>query len=139
MGGLLRMDYDAAAADRCGEISAVQGVELIVIDNGAVIGLVPNLDAELVRAAAPSNSTVDGGEDEAVAAGIVHGAGAFVLRARAGNHQPLVAGAVEVEVGDLELKLGFARGHGGPLLIAGDKTEAGFARERGLGSASPVG
>ena len=73
MGGLLRMDYDAASADRCAGIRAVGSAQLIVIHSGAT-GPVPNLEAELVHAAAPSHSTVNGGENEAVTPGIVHGA-----------------------------------------------------------------
>ena len=103
------MNDNGPASNRRGRVSAVQSAKLIVI-NGRACGFVPNHDAELVHPAAALNVPVDGREDEGVVAGIVHGAGAFVLCARARNYQPIVAAAMEVEVGDLELKLGFARG-----------------------------
>src|SRR5437899_89666 len=107
------MDHDAAAANRRGWVRAVQSAKLIVI-NGRACAF-PNLDPELVHAAAALHIPVDGGEDEAVAPGVVHRAGTFVLSARARDHQPVVVAAMEIEVGDLELELGLARRYRGAL------------------------
>ena len=51
---------------------------------------------------------VRSGQQEAVVARAVDRAGALVLGPRAGDHQPLVGGAVEVQVAGLELELGLA-------------------------------
>ena len=49
----------------------------------------------------------------------------------------MVTGAVEVEVGNLELELGLACWGGGALLVFGDKAEVGLARQTRIGHVGP--
>jgi hypothetical protein len=76
-----------------------------------------DLDPELVGLVTTEQVAVDGGEQEAVVPGSIDRAAALVLRPRAGDHQPLVNLAVEVQVAGLELELRLARGDVGALLV----------------------
>ena len=62
----LFVDDDAPTGD-CGRgIIVDAGAHLIVIDHRIAVVLVPNLDAELVYAAASINVAIDGGQDEVI-------------------------------------------------------------------------
>ena len=61
--------YDDAPTGDCGRgIIVNTGAHLIVIDHRIAVVFIPNLDAELVYAAAAINVAIDGGQDEAVVA-----------------------------------------------------------------------
>jgi len=65
----------------------------------------------------PYSPSPDGSEHEPVLALAVDSADALELGLRPGDDQPLVTGAVEVQVGYLELELGCAPVIGGSLRI----------------------
>ena len=123
------MNDDAAAAEGGCRIRAVRCAELVVINDGIVVGLVPNFDAELVHATAAIDLAVDGREHEAVVASVVHGPGPFVLAFGSRDHQPFVAGAVEVKAGDLEFEFGLAIRDCHAFLVFGNEPEVRFARK----------
>src|SRR5438132_11799322 len=75
----LVVDDDLPASQHGRGICPVAGVELIVV-GGDARGLVPNLDAELIRAPASVDCVVHGREPEAEVARTVDRARALVLR-----------------------------------------------------------
>ena len=60
--------------------------------------------------------------------------GCRIIAAR--DDQPLVAGAVEVQIGHVELELGLASRHGGTLLVLRDEAEIGLALKIQVGHVS---
>ena len=73
------MDDDVAAADGRRRIGVIVRTHLVVVDDRIAVVLVPDLDAEEVHVGAGRQLRVDGGEHEAVVAGAVDGAHALVL------------------------------------------------------------
>src|SRR5438132_1926794 len=86
------VDHDVAIRDGRCRAAVVGLASLIVIDHQAG-GLVPNLDAEFVHAAAPLNRSVDRRQQEGVVTLAVDGAGSLVLSLRAAHDKPIVAAA----------------------------------------------
>src|SRR6266542_4004884 len=119
----LLVDHDRSAAERGGRDRRVRGAEHVVVHDGAG-RLVVDLDAELVDPAATADLAVGRGEDEAVAAHAVHHARALVLGLRAGDDEPVVRGAVEVEAGGLELELRVTGRDRAVLRVLRDEAEA---------------
>ena len=112
----LLVNGNAPALDRGGWFGRVGGAELIIIDL-CVAGRVPNLDPEFVRATTAVRLTVDGSEDEIVFSSAVEGAAALILGFGSGDDQPLVAGAVEIQIGDTKTELGLTSWYFRPLLV----------------------
>ena len=99
------MHDDAAAADWL--------IEAVVIDN-LLTNFVfrPDFDTEGVR------GVIAGPEHELVHALPIDGAQSFEPGiVAAGHHQPLVAAAVEIQVGCVELELGIADWYGCALFV----------------------
>src|SRR5207237_532088 len=116
-----------------GRRRGLRGARLGVVDDRVAGALVPDLDAELVHAARARLLAVQRRHQEAIAAGAVERARTLILRLGTGNHQPIVTGGVEVEVGGWELELGVALRHRGAWLVLGVEAEvrpAGEARVR---------
>src|SRR5947207_7499235 len=135
---LLRMNHDVPTGDRRARGGGVRGVraaarrDLVVVHDHAAVAVVPDLDPELVRAPAAVHGAVDGGQDEAVVAGVVDGARALVLGPGARHDEPVVDRAVEVQVADLELELRLARRYVRALLVLGYEPEVGASGEQGV-------
>src|SRR5262249_892485 len=127
------LDGDTTAAEHSGRIGIVGGAQLVVIDDGIALVLVPNLDAELVPAAAPGQLAIDGRELKAVVTGAVDAAQAFELGLGAADHEPIIARALEVETGLMEQELSMPRRHGGAVLVLGFESEGRLAGERRIG------
>lgn len=115
----LGVDDDASAAQLSARRSLIPGPHLVVVDDLAR-RLVPDLDAELIGATT-AHLTVDGGQHDAVAALSIDGAFTLVLGPGPGNSQPLVAGAVELQVAGLVLELRLSRRGLGALLVLNPK------------------
>ena len=126
------MNDDAAAAQHGRRISTVGRVHLVVVHQPAT-RVVPDAEAELVRAAAAVHLPINRRQHEAVIARIVDLAGAFVLRPRSGDHQPLIHRALEVQIARLELELGVAGWHAVAVLVLRDEAEVGFASQQQIG------
>ena len=99
------MNLDAAAAQRL----RVGGVDVVgsagdVVVHGGHRGLVPDADAELVGRAVIER------DEEAVRAAAVDRAAALVLRGRTADDEPVVRRGLEVEAGELELRVAGRRG-----------------------------
>src|SRR5581483_3220227 len=75
-------------------------------------------------------------EHKRVVAAAVDRAAALVLRARSGHDQPVVARAVEVETGRLELELSLAGRHARAVCVLRDEAEIGFAGQKRVGRVS---
>src|SRR5262249_62269095 len=118
------VSLDGAAAEGGGRSGRGRSAGLSVVDDGVILVLVPDLDAEQVRGDA---AVVLDGHQEAVVAGAVDGAGALVLGLVSGEYQPVVADGVEVEVGSRELELRVTRGHGRAGLVLGVEAEGRLA------------
>src|SRR6266496_5750047 len=96
-GHCLLVDHDTAATDslRVTSGNGIISAHLVVVDhNAAQVG---NLDSKTVWGA------VQGGYQEVVGSGPIDRTSALVLCQRSGNHQPLIVGAVEIKVRDLEI------------------------------------
>src|SRR3990170_385626 len=79
--------------------------------------------------AATRQLPVDRGEHERVARDAVDRAVALELALRTAAHEPVVRGAVEVQVRGLELELRLPGREGRALLVLRDEAEGGLARE----------
>ena len=86
--------------------------------------VIPDFDPESILPASSIDVPIDRRQQEFVASLAVDGAGPFVLRPSAGDNEPVVLIAVEVEVRRLELELGVARRHGCAFLILGNETKS---------------
>src|SRR5262245_19168694 len=105
---------DAASADYRRGVGCVGISHLVVVDNAAAA--THDLDAELVRTTPAGQGAVDGRQYETVAAGAVDDAGALVLGLGPPDHQPVVAGALEVQAGQFEIERSIAGRDVGPVL-----------------------
>ena len=94
-------------------------------------GATPNLDAEGV------GIVVVGRDLERVASLAVDRALSAELCLVTRHDQPLIAGAVEVQVASFELELRVPIGHVGALLVLRDESEAGLATHAHLGGIGP--
>jgi len=118
------VDDDTAFGNGHGWIGIVCGADLVVIHDTIAVVHVPDLEAELVKAATAINLTVNGRQHEAqVVRAVSDGALAFVLRRGTRDDQPLLTGRMEVEFACFELELGDSIGHVRALLILGNKAE----------------
>jgi hypothetical protein len=86
-------------------LGGVVGAHLVVVDHLAR-GPVPDLDAEPVGTPAAVHLPIGGRQQEAVIPGPVDRAPTFELGPGPGDHEPVVAGAVKVQVAGFELELG---------------------------------
>src|SRR6476620_9778997 len=100
----LFVDDNVPAAQRRRGIVVNARAHLVVIDHRIAIVLVPNLDAELVYAGTAVDLSINGCEHEAIVTGSVNCARTLVLRSSTSHHQPIIDGAVEVQILDLELE-----------------------------------
>ena len=91
------MNNDGSSFDYCGWIRIIRGAQHVIV-NHAACDFVPNLDSEFIQCA------IRGCQHKAVIACAVYRTRAFVLRLASGNHQPIIRGALEVQVGYLELE-----------------------------------
>src|SRR5215207_7198435 len=82
---LFRLDVDAAATQQRCWITRISQKQLVVVDDGAGVVQVPDLDTELVRATAAVLLAVDRGEQETVVPRAVDGADALELCLGAGH------------------------------------------------------
>ncbi len=112
---LLAVDNDAAATDRRRGTGGFRIANLVVINE--VVGGIRDLDPELVDASAPRDLTIVRSEQELEARNSVHRAFALVLGPGSGDHEPLIARALEIETGGLELELGVTGRDGCAFLI----------------------
>ena len=128
------MDDDATTADRSCRIGVISGSHIVIVDGRIAVVLVPDLYPEQVNIGARCQLVIDRGQHEPVGAFTVDSTGVLVLCFVMGNHQPVMAALVEVEVGDLELELGLANWYISPLLVFRDKTEVGLTGKRGISS-----
>src|SRR2546423_6928917 len=120
------MDDNAAATQglRVGAIKVVGTANDVVVNDTA---RPRNLDAKLIDSTSAIGIAIRCGEPEVVAACSVDCARAFVLRLRAGDDEPLVIGAMEVQVTSLELEFRLPRGNSCSVLILGDESIVRFA------------
>src|SRR5690349_10264014 len=104
---LLAVDDDASSAKlRAGGERRLVLTQLIVVDRFAA-DLVPDLDAERVWLLVAEIVAVLRGQNEPEGSGAVDYAAALVLRlGRAVDDEPVVVGALEVQVARLELEVG---------------------------------
>src|SRR5262249_27027239 len=72
-------------------------------------------------------------DQEAVVAGAVDGARTLVLRLIAVDHQPVVTGGFEIEVGGREVEIGVAARHRVALVVLGVESKGDLAGQRGIG------
>src|ERR1041385_368799 len=90
------MYNNAATRQRRGRTRTICGVHLIIV-NDLTSGLVPNLHAKLVYAATAASFSIDGCQHESVVSNPVNSTESFVLSFCAGDHQPLICRAVEIQ------------------------------------------
>jgi len=109
---------DVAASDRL--------IGAVVIHREAR-ALVPNLDSERVGGGPALAGTVFARQEESVVPAVVDRAGSLELRLRSCDDQPLIGGAVEVEVAGAECKLRLAGRDCRVLLVLRHEPEVGFA------------
>jgi len=126
------MDNDRTCTNDCRWICVIVCTNLVVVDDHITVILVPDLDPELVTTTATSNVTVNGGQEKPIVPSTVDRAGALKLSTCARDHQPLVAGAVEVQLSNSKSELRLTRWGVCPLLIFGDEAKRRLARERGI-------
>ncbi|MDP3879606.1 MAG: hypothetical protein Q8Q07_04790 [Dehalococcoidales bacterium] len=120
------MDDNATTGDGRRRVSVVAIVSLIVVDNIAA-SLVPNLDSELVYATPAIDLAVCGSEYEAVASSPINRPGTLVLSLYPSNNKPIIAGAVEIQIGHAELELGLPGWNIGTLLVLRNKAKGGLS------------
>ena len=125
---LLRLNVDAIATKHGSRGRSIAGVarDLVVVNNDITVVLIPDLDAELVDSTTAADLTVDRGDHEAVVAGTVDRAGALELGLGAGNDEPFVIFAVEVDVAGFELELCVFVRNGLALLVLRDEAKVGL-------------
>ena len=97
------MNHNTPARDSsCGVGIVATRAELVIVNHraiGAISVLHPDLDTEFIDSASSINVTVPGGEHEVVRTGdSLNGALALVLGFRPSYYEPLIEGAVEVQV-----------------------------------------
>jgi hypothetical protein len=99
------VDDDVTSAGDRRRVGAVRVADVVVVDHLVALVLVENLDAELVRATVALLGSVDGGQDEAVAAPVDRAVALVLGLVAVRDDQPVVRPAVEVQVAGLELEL----------------------------------
>ena len=125
------MNHYAPTPESGSWLRTISRIQLIVVDNAAAVKI-PNLDAEFVYTAAAVDIAIDSSQHKAVVAAAIDGAGSFVLGSSASYHQPVIAGAMEIQIGYFELKLGLTVGYACAGLILRDKAEIRFAGQQGI-------
>ena len=126
------MHLDVAAAEYRAVVGIIGLAHLVVVDQTVRSILVPDLDAECIRAA------VGSGQHETIVAAAIDRTHAFIFGlVLSGNHQPVVARRVEVQICSPELELGVAIRQICALLVLGDEAEGGFASQVWIGDKSP--
>ena len=116
--------YDDVPAPEDGRrIFLVTGTRFVVVNDSSAVVQVPNLYAELVTLATTEQSTVDGGEHEAIFTRPIERPDALELGTGARDNKPVVARRVEIEIAGLEFDLCLAGRDRGPLLVLGDEAE----------------
>src|SRR5215210_4751490 len=115
------MDDDASATEYCGQASIIVSTYLVVVYDGVAVVLVPDLNPELVGAAAAVHLAVNGSQDEAVVTAAVDRALALELRSRPCNHEPIIGRALEVEVSHPELEFRVAGRDIRAILVLGNE------------------
>src|ERR1700682_2171140 len=118
------MNLDVAAANR---------LVTPVVVHGCPGRAVRDLDPEGVRSRISAAFAIHAGQHEAVAPSAIDGAGALELGpALAGDDEPLIGRALEVEAAGLELEAGIATRHIRALEVLRDEAKAGLAGRRGI-------
>ena len=116
------VDHDIAAAQDGGWISTIGCVELVVINQPGAVA--PNPEPYLVLTVTTRLITINRRQHKPEAAAAIDRADTLVLRLIAGNHQPLVTPALEIQAPGVELKAGITDRLGCSALVSRDKSEA---------------
>jgi len=130
------VDHDRAAAEgRRGIeriVAVVQPKAVVVNDKLGVVKLLPDLDPEAihVKRVRGVHARIDRRQHELERPRPVDRPDALVPGLGAGNDQPVVAAAVEVQIARLELEFGLPGRHGRAFLVLGDEAEVGPAGEQ---------
>src|SRR5258708_4803687 len=118
------MNDDAPAAQLRGVVSGIALTHLFVTPPATAA--VQDLDAEAIGPVVAQKIPIDGGQQEPEASGPVDSSGAFELRSRSGDHEPLIRRAVEIQARCIELELRVAAGDVCALLVFGYEAEGGL-------------